>query len=242
MAKHNWLQFFGVMVVALAATASDSGRASAAFVLNAKYSGFVNGIDDPYGVFGSIAEGDAVNGVIRYSSTKGLDYADSTYATASFPTTPDGKTLMTATIGSYQFKSTGGDVIVQTYNYPLYDIYGYDFQFSNDGAGPLTTTGIPAGYRIVDYVVIVGLFATSPAPIHFPNPPSSLLGLSSYNSYAGGLMYVDIYDAKGNFLYEPSFGIQLTSVTNVVPAPSSALLALLGLPAVWPVLRRRGLK
>ena len=243
MAKHNWLQFFGVMVVALAATASDSGRASAAFVLNARYSGSVFGIDDPYGVFGSIAEGDAVSGVIRYSSTKALDYADSNFTYVSFPTTPDGKTLMTATIGSYQFKSTG-DVTVQTYNYPSPDdLYGYDFQFNNSGAGPLTASGLPTGYQIGHYGVLVGLFSPTPAPIHFPNPPSSLLGLSSYDSpYTGAFVYADFFNAKGNYVGTSSFGIQLTSVTNVVPAPSSALLALLGLPAVWPVLRRRGLK
>ncbi len=243
MAKHNWFQFFGVMVVAIAATASDSRRASAAFILNARYSGSVFEIDDPFGVFGSIADGNAVNGVIRYSSTKGLDYADSTTAFVSFPTTPDGKTLMTATFGSYQFKSID-DVVVQTYNFgPPRNLYGYDFQFFNAGAGPLTTTGLPTGYRIADYGVYVGLFATSPAPIHFPNPPSSLLSLSSYGGLGtGAFIYADIVNAKGDYVGTSSFNIQLGSVTNVVPEPSSALLVLLGLPASWAMLRRRVFK
>ena len=107
----------------------------------------------------------------------------------------------------------------------------------------MTTTGLPAGYRVRYVDPDFGLFVTDPSLFDPPNPPSTLLPIEQYSDsiYTGGTIHAVIEDANGHFVGSADLGFQLTSVSSV-PEPSSALLAgvAFSLIAAWARWRRPG--
>ncbi len=237
-----------VIAAALAGLSAWPAPASAGFLLDARYTGVVVSISDTYGIFGPVALGDSIGGVIQYPTpTQPPYYGDPTNVYYDFPVTPGGDAQMTANLGSLNVRATS-DLNVALYNRanpksPGDSIYGYDFQFNDGDVSLLRTAGLPAGYHLGYLDADVGLISTDPSRIGFPNLPSSLLPLEQYDSYfTGGALSVDILDASGRYIDGAFIEFQLTSVASAVPEPSSALLTALALPliAAWARWRRPG--
>lgn len=229
-----------VLAAAVGCLAAGSNPAAAGFNLNAEYSGTVVGVFDTYGVFGAITPGDSVGGVIRYSVPEQPPvFEDPFYAFYDFPVTPDGSTLMTATVGGLTLQSTQ-NLFVQTYNFGDPDfIFGSDFQFGDGDVSLLNTAGLPAGYTLSFLGAYVGLFGTDPTLFDFPTPPSAVLPLSQYDTpFTGGFLFVVIQDGQGQFVDSAFVDFRLTAVT-AVPAPPTVALAAAGLPLAAAWVRRR---
>lgn len=193
MCFSRWTRTRVVAMVALCGLSAWAAPASAGFVLDAKYSGVVNDISDPYGIFGPVTLGDSVSGIVRYSSpTRPPDFGDDTQAEYHFPVTPGGYNLMTANLGALHLQSTQ-NVIAVVYNQPdpnspADSIFGYDFQFNDGDTSLMTTTGLPAGDRVRYVDPDIGLYVTDPSLFDPPNPPSMLLPIEQYSDsiYTGG--------------------------------------------------------
>ncbi|MEJ7636977.1 MAG: hypothetical protein WKF75_03045 [Singulisphaera sp.] len=235
-----------VAAAALCCPAAWPAQASADFMLDARYTGVVTAVQDTYGVFGSVALGESVGGIIRYSApARPPDIGFPDLAEYRFPVTPGGGTLMTASLGALDLRATR-NLVVDVYNIadpisPPDSIYGYSFQFNDGDVSRLRMTGLPRGFQLSFLDAVVGLFATDPSLIQFPNPPSTLLPVERYDSYTGGLFTVQIRDANGRFVESAAIEFQLTSLT-AVPEPSSALLAGVAFPLIvaWAQRRRSG--
>ncbi len=237
------VKFWPAVAAVICLSPAWQESASAGGMLNVRYSAVVTDVNDAYGVFGSVAPGDSIDGIIRYSlPAPPPDYADPTFATYTFPVTAGGSTLMTANLGSLSFQSIQ-NVIVQVYNTedpnsPPDSLYGNDFQFIDGDTSHLRTTGLPSGFSLGSLGTDIGFFATDPSLIDFPNAPSTLLPLEQYDSYfTGGLLDVHIIDANGHLAGYAGIDFQLISLTSV-PEPSSALLAGLALPLIVAWARR----
>lgn len=243
------------LLIALAAVlfgpAAWPRPAAAGFQLDARYSGVVVGIRDTYGVFGPVSPGDSVEGIIRYSGSELPFLDDPTGASYELPVTPGGPNLMTLVVGALDVRTTQ-TLLLDVYNLPdpnpADSFFGYVFQFNDGDVGPLSQGGLPSGYQLKFLDGVVGLFTTDVTRLNFPDPPtslpppSSLLPLDQYDSWAtGGSLVVQVRDASGRFVEFANIDFQLTSLT-AVPEPSSALLAAMGLPAVviWARRRRSG--
>lgn len=207
-------------------------------ILDYQYSGIVTSVDDPYGVFGAIAPGSSVSGLLRLSNpTPSPDIVRPGQANYDFPVTPDGRNLLSTAVGSLNAQSTQ-NLLVQVYGPPTGST-GIDFQFSDAETSSLNLSQLPAGYS-VSLGSYVGFFTTDVAQSTFPDLPSALLPLSQYNARStGGFLFVDIRDATGEFISTAYVDFQITTLT-AVPEPSSGLMAMLGFGLVGACsLRRR---
>jgi hypothetical protein len=238
---------FWSSVVVMATLCCQSGwqaQASAGFVLNARYDGVVTDVRDTYGLFGSVAAGDSVSGIIQYSSpTVPPDYEDPTFAQYIFPVTPGGATMMTGSVGALDLHSTQ-NVILGLYNMedpssPADSLYGHDFQFIDGDNSLLNTSRLPSGFTLSNLGVYVSLISTDPSLFDFPTPPSELLPIEKYDSYfTSGNFLVTVRDANGHFVEFAAIDFQLTSLSSV-PEPTSAILAGVALPLIAVLARRR---
>ena len=236
--SRRWSSWFAAVAV-LSAQAAWLTPASAEFLLNARYSGKVTEIDDQYGVFGPVATGDAVDGLIRYTAPTGPpDFQNPTFVDYELPVSPGG-TLMTARLGALDLRSTG-EIIVQLYQLDDPDFfYGYDFQFIDGDVSLLNTNNLPAGYTLSFATAVLGLYKTDPTGLDFPNLPSDLLPLEGYDSeFTGGFFAADIRDASGQYVQSAFVSFQLTEL-RAVPEPSTALMVGAGVPLILAWSRRR---
>jgi hypothetical protein len=214
--------------------------ASAGPVLDVSYTGVVTNITDTYGVFGPVALGNAVGGVIRYPvPSRPPDFDDGSTAQYNLAVTPGGSTRMTADLGSLHFAATR-ELMGQVYNVEDGDsIHGYDFLFEDGDASVLRTAGLPSGLRLSAVTADVGLFVTDPALVDYPNLPSTLLPLADFDSFfTDSILSVDVRDSNGHLVQRAVIEFQLTSV-SAVPEPASVLLAGLAIPLLAARARRR---
>jgi hypothetical protein len=237
MASCRRLRSWVIVAATLCCASSWQARAWAGSVFDYRYGGVVTNVTDQYGVFGSVAIGDTVNGIIRYAvPTPPPDYADPTFAQYDLPVTPGGTTLMTASLGALHLQSMQ-DVFVQSYNMedpnsPGDSLYGHDFQFIDGDTSVLHTGGLPSGFKLTFAGADFGLFSTDRSLIPFPDPPSMLLAIEQYDSYfTGGILSVDVVNASGHFVENSVIEFQLTEL-SAVPEPRSALLLGIALPFI----------
>jgi hypothetical protein len=245
MKKRRVLGTWVVTAATLCCSSVWVPSASADFTLNARYTGVVTNVTDAYGVFGPVAPGDSVDGIVRYASpNRPPDFGDDTLASYNFPVTNRGSNELTVNLGGLHLAATG-NFIVSVYNVPDPDspadsIFGYDF-FSHDGdTALLATAGLPNGDSFSLLNAVVGLYSTDPSlPFDPPNPPSTLLPIDRYDSaFTGGVLVAQISDADGRLVDEARISFQLTSAT-AVPEPSSALLVGMALPLIAARARRK---
>ena len=237
--SRRWSSWFAAVAV-LSAQAAWLTPASAEFLLNTRYSGVVTEISDQYGIFGPVAAGDAVEGILRFTAPTGPpDFQDPTVVAYTFPVTPGGS-LMTARLGALDLRSTGELFVhLDHFDDPDFMIYGYDFQFIDGDVSLLNTSGLPAGYTLSFASAYVGLFATDPATLDFPNLPSDLLPLEGYDPEStGGLFSVQIRDANGVYVESAFLSFRLTGL-RAVPEPSTALMVGAAAPLIAAYSRRR---
>ncbi|QEH32772.1 hypothetical protein OJF2_12530 [Aquisphaera giovannonii] len=207
--KRSWL----IATVLLAAPAAWPATAVAGYAVDMSYTAEVTAVDDPFGVFGAVAPGDAIAGILRYAGDAMPGFAPSLHY---FPVTAGGGTLMTVGLGGIEVASPSR-LNVTAYDQPE---PGYQFQFASLDTSMLNSPG--PGYEFDYLEAAILLRGTNLAPYGYPDPPSALLPLAAYDVAAAGWLSVGLFDEDFNF-YEARVDFRLTSLQSV-PEPSSVLL------------------
>ncbi|MBX9579557.1 MAG: PEP-CTERM sorting domain-containing protein [Gemmataceae bacterium] len=206
---------------ALLAVVLVAAPATAGPVLHYRYTGEVTAVDDPSGVL-AIVPGDPVSGIIRLAdATPFIIFPDQAFYGALVP---GGGNELTVTVGPLDFAESTGFVI-EVFN-PMFFPYA-GLNFDSFTADPVV---LGSGYTVLFQGGIVRLHSTDPSTSTFPDLPTALLPLSGYDSPdTGGVLFVDIYDAGGQFGGSATISYRLTGLASV---PEPAGLTLLGVGAV----------
>jgi hypothetical protein len=218
-----------------------AGPAHAAPILDYRYAGVVTDVYDPYGLFAGVSPDAQVSGQIRYFAPvppPSFFPAPDAIALYSFLMRPDGADRVTATVGGYTLQAR--ESLLAVYGPTNPGLVGLDLRFLDADTSSLSTAGLPSGYRLFAGVVL-GLFTTDFSTSTFPDLPTELLPFGRYDSFAGGLFFVDVFDTEGEYVDSAFIDFRLTSLERASPIPEPTGLAVLGgllASGVWSVRRR----